>query len=293
MSETPVPEVRIEAAGEPVSARGPEGGLRPFVGEAQALASGGDVHSIADQRTRKLGLSGRPLSAFGSAPPLARAEVDDSADEPPLPDEQPPEEQAAEDEPDEAGFVAGLQAAGAMRELSLSELDRIQAGLRSTPGAARRMDLLEAYYAAGGDAVAALRRRATDRWFVFHATDNVGAPQLIQRLLGVVPELSGAHLERVGSSSGTLVLRLGEHLCALDDEQPERARASVSVLEVVRAMNVLLDRKNVRARLVGLLGDGTREAYLGLGSLMNALPLVEADYLTAADAEGLMGLTAW
>jgi len=225
---------------------------------------------------------------------LVRAELERglALDEEPAID-QPEQEAVDESVPDEAGFVAGLQAAGVLRELSLSELDRIQSNLRPGSGATRRLDLLEAYYAAGGDAVAALRRRATDRWFVFQATDNIGAPQLVQRLLGVVPELSGAHLERVGSSSGTLVLRLGEHLCALDDEQAERGRASVSVLEVVRAMNVLLDRKNVRARLVGLLGDGVREAYLGLGSLMNALPLVEADYLTAVDAEGLMGLSAW
>lgn len=280
MSETPVPELRIEAAGEP-----------GFAGEAQALADGADVHGVAEQRARrKGGLSGRPVSAFGAGPMLVRTEPESSLDDEPAPEE----EAQPEPTPDEAGFVAGLQAAGVLRELSLSELERIQSGLRAgTAGAARRLDLLDAYYAAGGDAVAALRRRATDRWFVFQATDNIGAPQLVQRLLSVLPELSGAHLERVGSSSGTLVLRLGDHLCALEDEQAERGRASVSVLEVVRAMNVLLDRKNVRARLVGLLGDGTREAYLGLGSLMNALPLVEADYLTAVDAEALMGLTAW
>jgi hypothetical protein len=108
-----------------------------------------------------------------------------------------------------------------------------------------------------------------------------------------VPELSGAHLERVGSASGTLVIRLGEHICALDDEHEERGAARVGVHEVVRALNVLLERKGVRARLVGLLGDGAREAYLGLPSLTSALALTEADYLTAPDIETLMSLTAW
>jgi hypothetical protein len=58
-------------------------------------------------------------------------------------------------------------------------------------------------------------------------------------------------------------------------------------------MNVLLERKNVRARLVGLFGDGEREGYVGLPSLSSALALVEAGYLTAPDIETLMGLTAW
>jgi hypothetical protein len=194
---------------------------------------------------------------------------------------------------DEHGFLAGLQAAGVLRELSLSEIERISRPLAETRAAARRLDLLEAYYAAGGDAVAALRRRAADRWFVYRGSDGLGAPQLMQRLLGVVPELSGAHLERVGSSSGTLVIRLGDHICALDDENEERGGARVGVHEVVRALNVLLERKGVRARLVGLLGDGTREAYLGLPSLTSALALTEADYLTAPDVETLMALTAW
>lgn len=267
MSETPVPEVRIEAAGDPT-----------FVGEARGLTDDRTAQALADARLRKKVRSSRPVSAFGSSPVRIR---DDR------------EEDEAEPGSHDSGFVAGLQAAGALRELSLSELDSIQKSVRESAGPARRLNLLEAYYGAGGDAVAALRRRATDRWFVFQATDSIGAPQLIQRLLGVVPELSGAHLERVGSSSGTLVMRLGDHLCALDDEHGERGWATVSVLEVVRAMNVLLDRKNLRTRMVGLHGDGTREAYLGLGSLMNALPLVEADYLTAADAEALMGFTAW
>jgi hypothetical protein len=278
MSETPLPEVRREVASDEVSAR--RG-------------------------------SGRPVSAFGSGPPtplpsLAHAmgngtvkgAVNGSA---PPSGEQPTDPGAASVSLDEHGFLAGLQAAGALRELSLSEIERITRAVESSrtapaeesAGASRRIDLLEAYYGAGGDAVAALRRRAADRWFVYRGSDGIGAPQLMQRLLGVVPELSGAHLERVGSASGTLVIRLGEHICALDDENEERGGARVSVHEVVRALNVLLERKGVRARLVGLLGDGTREAYLGLPSLTSALALTEADYLTAPDVETLMALTAW
>lgn len=248
MSETPVPDLR-----------------REYEDDADVVA--------AEPRPRRKSQSGRPVSAFGAS---AVVKVD-----------TPPS--AFPGDTGESGLVAGLQAAGMLRELSLSELDRITRTLPESTPAARRMQLLEAYYSAASDAVAALRRRATDRWFIYNSADGIGAPQLVQRLLGVLPEIAGAHLERVGHAiHGTLVLRLGEHVCAMDEEH-----ASVSVQEIVRAMNVLLERKGVRARLVGLLSDGMREAYIGLPSLSSALALVEADYLTAPDVETLMTLTAW
>jgi hypothetical protein len=254
MSETPVPEFRRDYDDD------------------------GNVASEA--RLRKKSQSGRPVSAFGTSPSLVKVDT-------------PPSSPAGD--LGEAGLVAGLQAAGILRELSLSELDRILRGLPEAPAQTRRIALLEAYYGANTDAVAALRRRATDRWFLFSAGDMIGAPQLVQRLLGVLPEIAGAHLERVGGNArgqGTLVMRLGDHVCAVDEEQTGRD-ANVSVQEVVRTMNVLLERKNVRARLVGLFGDGEREGYLGLPSLSSALALVEAGYLTAPDVETLMSLTAW
>lgn len=258
MSETPVPEYRRDYEDD------------------------GNVASEA--RVRKKSQSGRPVSAFGTSPTLVKVDTPASMST-----------STADGDPGEAGLVAGLQAAGILRELSLSELDRIMRALPEAAAPTRRLTLLEAYYGANTDAVAALRRRATDRWFMFSAGDTIGAPQLVQRLLGVLPEIAGAHLERVGGKApgqGTLVMRLGDHVCAVDEEQAGRD-ASVSVQEVVRTMNVLLERKNVRARLVGLFGDGEREGYVGLPSLSSALALVESGYLTAPDIETLMSLTAW
>jgi hypothetical protein len=234
---------------------------------------------VGELLARRKSQAPRSVSAFGSSATLVKVE-------------SPPS--ATGTDVGESGLVAGLQAAGMLRELSLSELDRI---VRSLPeegeALARRLTLLEGYYSAGADAVAALRRRATDRWFMYHASDSIGASQLVQRLLGVLPEIAGAHLERVGSDAlGTLVMRQGEHVCAIDDDAMSDD-GSVSVQEIVRAMNVLLDRKGVRARLVGLFSDGAREAYVGLPSLSSALALVEADFLTAPDVETLMSLTAW
>jgi hypothetical protein len=285
MSETPVPEARREVASDEGSAR--RGSGRPVSAFASSLPP------LAAPLASNVNGSEGPLPSRGSG-----------LNPVPPPDPTPAKgspangalasgEQALYDPLDEQGFIAGLQAAGVLRELSLSEIERISESLAELRAAPRRLDLLEAYYGASGDAVAALRRRAADRWFVYRSSDQLGAPQLMQRLLGVVPELSGAHLERVGSASGTLVIRLGDHICALDDEAEDRGIARVSVHEVVRALNVLLERKGVRSRLVGLLGDGAREAYLGLPSLTAALALTEADYLTAPDIETLMTLTAW
>jgi len=209
---------------------------------------------------------------------------------------------------DDLRFATALRSSGIASELTDAELARALARAdtqlhgRAAP-AARRLDILAAYYAAENDALAAQRRQATDRWFLFHATDGLTAAQLLARLLDVVPELQGTELERVGGHDGTLVVRAGDDVCALEDEREEEpptpsssgeARAStISVCDLVRAINVLLDRRSVRARLVGLIGDGGREAYVGLPSVTSAIVLSSADYLAVADAEALLDLTGW
>ncbi|MEY4512644.1 MAG: hypothetical protein RLZZ450_4766 [Pseudomonadota bacterium] len=199
---------------------------------------------------------------------------------------------------DDLRFVAALRSSGVAGELNDSELGQAIAALPARSGAfeaaSRRLDILSAYYAAENDALAAQRRQATDRWFMFRANEGLNAPQLLARLLDVVPELQGTALERVGGSDGTLVLRAGDDVCAFDDEREEQTGTStISVSDLVRAINVLLDRRSVRARLVGLIGDGKREAYLGLPSVTSAIVLSSGDYLAVADAEALLDLTGW
>ena len=70
-------------------------------------------------------------------------------------------------------------------------------------------------------------------------------------------------------------------------------RLTVSVRDVVRAFNILLDRHGVRTRLVGLFGDGAREAYFGQSSMGSAIALANAQYLDAPDGETLMQRTGW
>jgi hypothetical protein len=189
-------------------------------------------------------------------------------------------------------FAQALWSAGLLAELRAESLGGLPR-LDEPPSPRQRLDFLEAYYAAGTDPVVSLRRRATDRWFLYDASQPLLGPQLVQRLTFVLPELAQAHLERVGGKHGTLLLRAGEHLCALDDDQSERNHPYIAVSEIVRGMNMLMERRGERVRLVGLVGDGAREAYLGVDSLTLALALAGKELLTARDTETLMHLTGW
>ncbi len=259
MSETPLPQI---ASAMPPS--------------ADTLEERADAGELRPRRRSHSGAN-RPVSAFSPGPTAVRSEATARA------------ELSVED----LAFVAALRAAGIALELTETELARVAQHVQSSEPAARRLDLLAAYYSAGEDALLAQRRQATDRWFLFQAADALDASQLVGRLLHVVPELPGATLERVGGAAGTLVLRADDDVCALEDEREEEGVATVSVCDLVRSINVLLDRRSVRARLVGLLGDGTREAYLALPSVTAAIALSSADYLAAPDAETLLDLTGW
>ncbi|MDB4985713.1 MAG: hypothetical protein JWN04_891 [Myxococcaceae bacterium] len=241
-----------------------------------------DGVSTGEYRARKRSTTGdlRPVSAFS---PGHRAS-------------EPPASGAAQAKlgDDEQTFVAALRAAGLASELNEAEQARTAPYVYGEGRPARRLSLLAAYYAAEHDALAAQRRQATDRWLLFDAADGLTAHQLLAKLLDIVPELSGTELERVGGRDGTLVLRDDDDVCALEDEQEvDPGYSTVSVCDLVRAINVLLDRRSVRVRLVGLIGDGTREAYLGLPSVAAGIALSSADYLAVADAEALLDLTGW
>lgn len=244
------------------------------------LADGLDLSvEAAESRPRRRATpSSRPVSAFapsrGSEPPLAPAEgllTQDDCD-----------------------FVTALHDAHVALDLEGSELTRAAEYVRSESAPARRLDLLEAYYDADGDPIVSQRRKATDRWFLFSNDAGLTAAMLVQRLLTVTPELTMARLERIGGADGALVLRAGDHVCGLEDDRlDEYGAVTVSVRDMVRAFNVLLDRHGVRTRLVGLFGDGTREAYFGQASMGTAIILAHAQYLDVPDAESLMQRTAW
>ncbi len=273
MSQTPLPTTTSVPPGE----------LSSRAGEPRASTDLEESASTGEFRARKRtpSTNNRPVSAFAPGQ---------------TPRSEPPAapRKSAPPSPEELEFATALRAAGVAQELDETELGRSLQAARAQTRAGRRIDLLAAYYAADHDPLAAKRRQATDRWYLHHADDSFDASQLLARLLDLVPELNGAQLERLGGRDGPLVLRHYEDICALEDErEDDPGRPTLSVCDLVRAINVLLERRTVRARLVGLLGDGQREAYLALPSVTAAITLSNADYLAAADAESLLDLTGW
>lgn len=196
---------------------------------------------------------------------------------------------------EQQAFVSTLRQCDVASELKGEEIVRVAGYISGQNQAARSIDVLDAYYAAGGRPMDAERRRATDRWFLYQASHKLNASQVVAQLCGVAPELGDVQLVRLGSEDGALVLRSGEHVCALEDDRPDGpdGRPTVSVRDVVRGFNSLLARSQVRMRLIGLAGDGAREAYFGQATMGAALTLLDGGYLCVDEAEALMDLCAW
>ncbi len=201
-------------------------------------------------------------------------------------------------------FVDALSQAGLLGELADEELERIAHRLELLePGPTRQLTLLELYYSGDGNAVAAVRRRTVDRFFVYRDGDPVTAQVLIERLAILAPELADIELEKLGEE-GPLVVRSGEDVAGVVDDYDEDLDTgeidlrsledgqTVSVRGLVSAMNKLLARHHVEERLVPLRADMTREAYIAL-DLKHAQPLCERDYLEEAGIDELLEFACW
>lgn len=215
----------------------------------------------------------------------------------------------------DAAFVAALRNVGLLSDLTGEELRRTIRVAR-TKGRREgstlfRMELLEAHFGAGGDATIARARRQADRYFVHHESEPVTASTLLDRLADLAPEVGRIALERIGSGAdSTLVLRAGDDFVALLDEFEEtmdtgeidvrdlEGRSSgqpatmVTVRGLVRGVNVLLGRRDVRERLVPLRSDVMREVYVGL-PLTEAIELARGGFLEEESAEDVMELGGW
>lgn len=162
-------------------------------------------------------------------------------------------------------FVRLLNAAGLACELDLRQLAALTASLEETRADSRRMDILELYYRGNGDASVAGRRRRSDRFFMHNAYFSADAHQLVSLLADLNPEIAPIELRQLGAGDGLLVLRAGEHLSAVIDEDDEGAqKGTVAVRALVRALNALLAKADVRERLVSLVPDESRELYVGV-----------------------------
>lgn len=199
-------------------------------------------------------------------------------------------------------FLDALRAAGRLGELDEAEHARIAQRTHATAADARRVDLLEAYYEADGRDEVAQRRRAADRFFIQKMGEPATAAGLVSRLAALAPEIGQASLTRIGGGDdGPLVVQTGEHFAAVldgyDDESepapPDPGEVPmVTVRGLVHAINVLLEKAEVRERLIGIRSDYEREVYLSLG-LSDAMTFADADYLEDESRQDTMTLGAW
>jgi hypothetical protein len=215
----------------------------------------------------------------------------------------------------DAAFLAALRDVGLLPDFAGEELARSLAGARAKGrkdgSTAFRMDLLEFYYNASGDERLARTRRQVDRFFVHHESEVVTATALLERLSGLAPEIGAIALERIGvGEDSTLVLRAGDDFIALlddDDEAVATGETDLNALEgrssgvpssmvtvrgLIRGVNVLLGRRDVRERLVPLRSDVMREVYIAV-PLTEAIELARGGHLEEENAEDVMELGGW
>ncbi|MBX3270428.1 MAG: hypothetical protein KF729_09220 [Sandaracinaceae bacterium] len=206
----------------------------------------------------------------------------------------------------DVAFLEALRKAGLLAELDDDELLRLASEVDAAGAESRKVELLELYYEIG-DAERREARRGADRFFMQRVGQPATASGLVGRLSVLTPELGGIALERIGGPDGPLVLRAGDHFCAVLDENEEEmdtdqvdlseieGKADVPMVTVrglVRSTNVLLDRHGIRERLISLRGDEDRELYVRLG-VTEALALCRDGYLEDEEPEDVMELGAW
>ena len=224
----------------------------------------------------------------------------------PASDEPPPHEK-------DLAFLQALRNVGLLPDLAGEELRRSLREARALgkrEGSTQfRMDVLDAHYTANGDESIAQSRRQVDRYFMHHESEIVTASTLLDRLSALAPEIGPIALERIGAGAdSTLVLRAGDDFVALLDDFEESMdtgdidirdldaggapSAMVTVRGLVRGVNVLLGRRDVRERLVPLRSDVMREIYVAL-PLTEAIDLARAGWLEEENAEDVMDLGGW
>jgi hypothetical protein len=190
-------------------------------------------------------------------------------------------------------FVRLLNAAGLACELDTSLLSVITTDLDESRVDSRRMDVLEHYYRGNNDASIAIRRRRTDRFFIHNDHFSVNAHQIVASLATVNPEIAPVQLQRIGADDGPLVLRAGEHFSAVTDEDDDEAeKGTVAVRALVRALNALLAKAEIDARLVPLIPDDCRELYVGVTE-EGAMTLLQGGCTELSAAAALREFASW
>lgn len=203
-----------------------------------------------------------------------------------------------------AAFIESLRTVGKLGDLSEGLLSALLERLPLTGDEdERRVELLRLYYVEA-PADGGLARRTADRVVIHAADTGQSARDVVQALAACAPELGTLSLQRIGTDDGPLVIRnsadtfsaVNESEEDLDTDQIDltelESSPTVTVRALVRAVNILLDRVQVRERFVLVCCDGRRECYARL-SLADALALCGAGVLDDDDDEAVLDLGAW
>jgi len=206
--------------------------------------------------------------------------------------------------PDEIEFINDLSAADLVGELAEAELKVLSLSLGDVRGINRRIDLLAAYYDAGGDSVASLRRRKTDRFFVLRDQDSETAVTVVERLSEVLPELPGLGIQRIGDGEDSaLLLCSGDQIAGvvddyellLDTDEVDLRMLedrTLSVRSIVQAVNMLLERMSIEERMISLKSDLHREVYVAMNREA-AERLAKASRIDEIDADETIEHACW
>lgn len=197
-------------------------------------------------------------------------------------------------------FVDMLRGSGLLSDLDDQNTEAFCAAsstmVHASDRKGRHLDLLRNYYDAGGDSELAESRLLKDR-FILHRDDaQTEAAELLGRISAVHPELPSIAIERLGEGlDSPLILRSGDHICALDDDGLdvlEDGKQTVSVQSLVRATNVLLARHEERRRLLMLQPDAFREAFIAV-PMSEAIRLCRGGVLEAITPQNVMRFGGW
>ena len=203
-------------------------------------------------------------------------------------------------------FIEAVRAVGLLGDADAAEIARCRSEVRDSKELTARHQFLRAYYGAAGDGARSAARMHADRYFGYLEDDAMTAKKLLARLVSLCPEVGDAQIDRVGSAEdGQLVVRSGEVAIAIYDDaqlsedtdeldirELERPNEMVTVRGIVRAINALLARGEVRKRLIALKAAEGWETYVGLG-VHDAVDLLIGGWLEDEATEDVMELGAW
>ena len=203
-------------------------------------------------------------------------------------------------------FVRTAQACDLMSHLDAETLEALIAGPPSLgdDSATQRVAIMRRYYNGPVDEAVCRAREEDDRYVLFETGKGTTGIDLIALVESRVPEVAPLSLERIGVADGPLVVRSGGDILSavledeidLDSGQVDLSELdsipTVAVRAVMRAVNIVLDRRGVEERFVLLAADDSCECYVMVAQ-ESALRLCSEGHMEDHDDQAVRDLGAW